>query len=432
MVLGQVLVDGGMGYGPCRLAECCQQQDKGHPAPPKTSHRERRYPFSLHAPERIGSRPLRLEGGEMPMYGLGLALLSALLFGASTPASKALLGSFEPFQLAGLLYLGAALGMAPAIALERRRGARMRLDRANRLRLGGAVLFGGILGPVLLLFGLRLVSAGGVSLLLNLEMVATAVLGVVLFREHLGRTGWLGVAGVGAAGVILSGAEGTSGMLGASCVAAACFCWGLDNHLTALIDGITPARSTLAKGLVAGTTSLVVGASLAPLSASPWAFAAGLGVGALSYGLSITLYIASAHELGATRAQGVFAAAPFLGAALSFALLGESFGPAQAAAAVLLAVSIAALLSSQHDHVHEHAELEHVHSHRHDDNHHLHEHPGLPLVSRHRHAHRHTRLVHAHPHWPDLHHRHDHVDVAEPVDDYSRNRRARSQATKRP
>jgi hypothetical protein len=74
------------------------------------------------------------------MYGFGLALISALLFGASTPASKLLLGSFEPFQLAGLLYLGAALGMAPLVGLEHRRGARVHFDLANRLRLGSAIL----------------------------------------------------------------------------------------------------------------------------------------------------------------------------------------------------------------------------------------------------------------------------------------------------
>ena len=130
------------------------------------------------------------------VYGLLLALLSALLFGASTPASKVLLTSLPPFQLAGLLYLGAAIGMAPVLALEHRRGTRMTFDRTNAARLGGAVLFGGLLGPVLLLFALRLTLAGSVSLLLNLETAATAVLGVALFRDHLGRAGWLGVAGV--------------------------------------------------------------------------------------------------------------------------------------------------------------------------------------------------------------------------------------------
>jgi drug/metabolite transporter (DMT)-like permease len=343
-----------------------------------------------------------------PVYALALALASALLFGASTPASKLLLDALSPFQLAGLLYLGAALGMAPLVAIERGRGARLVFDRANRLRLAGAVVLGGIVGPVLLLFALRLTLAGSVSLLLHLEMVATAVLGVVLFREHLGRSGWLGVAGVVVAGVLIGGGGGWPGLLAALLVAAACTCWGLDNHLTALIDGITPARSTLVKGAVAGATNLAIGLAADPFAAPPAAVAAALVVGALSYGASIALYIRSAHELGATRAQAVFASAPFLAAALSFVLLGEPLGLAHVAAAGLLLVSVALLSLGQHAHVHEHEAVEHVHGHRHDDGHHLHEHPGLPPWIRHSHAHRHERLVHSHPHWPDIHHRHPH------------------------
>ena len=339
-------------------------------------------------------------------YGPLLALLSALLFGASTPASKVLLTSLTPFQLAGLLYLGAAIGMAPGVAIEHRRGTRITFDPTNRVRLGGSVLFGGLLGPVLLLSALKLTLAGSVSLLLNLEMVATAVLGVVFFREHMGPAGWLGVAGVVVAGAILAGGGGWPGLLAALLVAAACACWGLDNHLTALIDGITPARSTLVKGAVAGATNLAIGLASDPLTAPAASILAALGVGAVSYGASIALYIVSAHELGTTRAQAVFASAPFVGAALSFAFLGEPVGLAHAAASLVLAASIAALFWSRHTHRHVHEELEHIHSHRHDDGHHLHDHPGLPLVTRHSHAHRHERLVHTHPHWPDIHHRH--------------------------
>lgn len=351
-----------------------------------------------------------------PVYGLALGLLSALLFGASTPASKLLLGSLAPFQLAGLLYLGAALGMAPVAWLERRRGARMVFDRDNALRLAGAVFFGGLLGPVLLLSGLRIAGAGSVSLLLNLELVATALLGVVFFREHLGRLGWLGVAGVVLAGVVISAGGGWPGTVAASWVAGACVCWGLDNHWTALIDGITPARSTLVKGLVAGGTNLGIGLGLGPLEASPTTLAAGLAVGALSYGASIALYIASAQELGATRAQAVFATAPFAGAALGFTVLGEPFGATHAVACVLLASAIPALVWSRHVHVHVHEATLHIHGHRHDDGHHVHEHPGLRPATRHSHAHRHERLVHAHPHWPDVHHRHRHGPRERPRD----------------
>jgi drug/metabolite transporter (DMT)-like permease len=342
------------------------------------------------------------------MYALALALLSAALFGASTPASKVLLESLAPFQLAGLLYLGAALGVAPVAALERRPGPRLRLDRANAARLAGAVFFGGVLAPVLLLAALRLTFAGSVSLLLNLEAVATAVLGVALFREHLGRAAWAGVAGAICAGALLGGGGGWPGVTAALLTAAACLCWGLDNNLTALVDALTPERFTAIKGAAAGTTNLALGLALAPWSAAPKVVAAALAVGALCYGASIALYIRSAHELGAVRAQAVFASAPFVGAALSVAFLGESLGLVHLAAALLLLPSLALIFLSKHAHAHTHEPLEHTHSHRHDDRHHLHEHPGLARSVRHSHPHRHEGLAHSHPHWPDVHHRHDH------------------------
>jgi drug/metabolite transporter (DMT)-like permease len=341
--------------------------------------------------------------------GVAQALVAALLFGAATPASKWLLGATTPLQLAGLLYLGAALGTAIPFARERRASALRAMSRANALRLGGAIALGGIAGPVLLLIALRAATAGSVSLLLNLETAATAVLGVWLFHEHLGTRGWLGVGGVVLAGALVSaGGGGWPGLVAALWVAAACVCWGLDNHLTARVDGITPASSTFWKGAIAGATNLSLGLATAPFAADVATVAGALAVGALSYGASVALYIASAQKLGATRAQGLFAVAPFAGAALSWLALGEGISAVQLAAAALLAVAIAGLLRSQHEHEHVHDEVEHVHDHSHDDAHHTHSHPGLAQGARHSHWHRHEPVAHAHPHWPDLHHRHGH------------------------
>lgn len=342
-------------------------------------------------------------------YGAALALLSAALFGAATPASKWLLESLGPFQLAGLLYLGAALATGPAHLRDRLHERQRPLDPANRRRLLGAVVAGGILGPVLLLSGLRLALSGSVSLLLNFELAATAVLGVVLFGEQLGRSGWAGVLGVLAAGGLVSSEGGWPGVAAACLVAAACVCWGLDNHWTALIDGMSPEGSTFWKGLVAGSANLMIGLASTPFETSPRVVTAALVVGALSYGASIVLYIRSAHQLGATRAQGVFASAPFIGAALSFVWLGEAIAWEHVAGAAVLVPSVIVLFWSQHEHLHVHEPLEHIHAHRHDDAHHAHLHPELEDPSiRHSHWHRHERLVHSHPHWPDVHHRHGH------------------------
>jgi len=333
--------------------------------------------------------------------------VSAALFGAATPASKHLLADLTPLQLSGLLYLGAALGVAPAALRAPARRALPR-DGRNRLRLAGAVALGGVLGPLLLLLGLRAAPAASVSLWLNLELAATALLGTLFFRDPLGPRGALGTLGVVAAAVVLAGAQPAAGFAAGALVAGACLCWALDNHWTALLDGVPATTSTLWKGLAAGSTSLILGLLAAPFTAQPAAVGFALAVGALGYGISISLYVSAAHGIGATRAQLLFASAPFFGFALSVAWLGEPLAAPQLAAAALLVASLALMLGERHAHRHAHAALAHVHLHRHDDGHHLHTHPALPASGWHSHWHEHDPLEHAHTHWPDLHHRHPH------------------------
>jgi drug/metabolite transporter (DMT)-like permease len=352
----------------------------------------------------MGSPP-RERSSLPPLF---LALVAAVLFGSSAPASKVLLEGLMPFQLAGLLYLGAALGVAPWVLRERRSKRRNRMSSANRRRLAVVVLFGGVLGPVLLLFALRSASAASVSLLLNLEMVATALLGVAFFGEHLGRSGFAGAGVTVLAGVMLSLGGGTPGLVAGVLAAGACVCWAVDNNLTALIDGLSPAETTLWKGAVAGSTNLFIGLQLAPLPASPGAVGIALLVGAISYGVSLVLYITAAQQLGATRSQVAFATAPFAGALISFVFLGETIGAIALLAGVLLVVGLVLSFLDRHAHQHTHEACEHIHSHRHDDGHHDHEHGGLAPSTQHTHEHRHELVVHAHRHLPDLHHRHRH------------------------
>ena len=342
-----------------------------------------------------------------------MGLLSAMLFGAATPASKLLLEGFSPFQLAGLLYLGAALAVAPAAFKLGGFALPARSDHRNQIRLIGAVLFGGILGPVALLFGLQLAEAASVSLWLNLELAATAVLGVFVFRDHLGLLGWLGVVSAMLASLLLVWVPGSSGFFSITLVLIACICWGLDNHLTALIDGITPSQSTLWKGAVAGTVNLAIGAFLDPISVGFQHIGIALLLGALAYGASIVLYIRSAQSIGATRAQVLFASAPFFGVALSAILIGEQLTLIHAIATPIFLIVVALLLIESHSHNHVHEAMTHEHRHSHDDDHHTHRHEELHPSEHHSHVHTHEPAKHNHPHWPDIHHRHKHQSQKE-------------------
>ncbi|MFZ1946991.1 MAG: DMT family transporter [bacterium] len=335
-------------------------------------------------------------------------LVSACLFGAATPASKALLGGVKPQALAGLLYLGAAIGVLPIVLKEKALRWPWHAPRRTLLLLLGAITLGGVCGPLFLLLGLRVASSGSVSLWLNLEVVATVLLGHLVFRDHLRARGWLAAGGTVVAAALLAGSEADTGVLAVLLVASGCVCWGFDNHFTALIDGITPAQVTLWKGIIAGAFNLAVGGMIAGgVGSVPGALVA-LLVGAVSYGLSIMLYITAAQGLGASRSQMVFSAAPFFGFLISVTVLGESPTPIQVLAGGLIAGSLILMLRERHAHVHWHDVVSHQHLHRHDDGHHDHVHEEMSPQGMHVHWHEHQPREHEHVHWPDLHHRHRH------------------------
>jgi drug/metabolite transporter (DMT)-like permease len=336
--------------------------------------------------------------------GLWRCGLAAVLFGVSAPLAAQLAADLDPFALAGLLYVGAAIAVLPLIGRHRpsRAGARRAAPR-----LSVAVVLGGAVGPVLLAAGLVHLSAATSSLLLNLELVFTMIVAAVVFHEHIGRRLTVGTLLVVAGGIALGWSGEPELRVGALLVAGACLCWAIDNCVTAGLDELAPAHITFAKGVVAGSANLVVGLVIAggpPLGAVLGA----LVVGAFGYGLSITLWVAGARDLGAARGQLVFATAPFIGAVVAWTALGEPVVGAEVVAVVLAGAGVAFVLRSDHEHRHHHHAVEHDHEHVHDDGHHDHQH-AEGVVGRHQHVHRHEPVEHRHPHVPDVHHRHDHA-----------------------
>ncbi len=325
----------------------------------------------------------------------------------SSPASKALLDGLSPLLLAGLLYLGAAIGVLP-FAFKGGSSVARRQKR-NVARLVGVIVFGGVLGPILLLFGLTSAPAASVSLWLNLETPATALLGWLFFKEHLDRRVVAAVVLVTIASALLAGASGVALVPAALLVAGACACWGLDNNLSASIDGFTPAQSTLVKGIAAGVVNIALAFVVdRPTSSIALVHVGGaLALGALSYGASIMLYVRGAQQLGAVRSQLVFSSAPFFGVVVAWTALREPVLATQIGAAALMLVAIALLHRERHAHEHMHHAMTHTHFHDHDDGHHDHTHDP-PVSGGHVHEHAHEATTHVHPHRPDLHHRHNH------------------------
>lgn len=344
------------------------------------------------------------------------ALAAALLFGASTPLAKALVGDVAPLLLAGLLYLGSGLGLCVLLGLRKLRSGApgqepppLHIPRAEWPWLLGAILFGGVGGPALLMLGLTQTDGATASLLLNVEGVLTALIAWLVFRENADRRIVLGMAAIVLGGVLLAWEPGGAAFsTGALLVVGACFCWAIDNNLTRKVSTHDAMLVAGLKGLMAGianTTLALVGGAALPASAP---LAASLVLGFFGYGLSLTLFVLALRTLGTARTGAYFSVAPLFGVLVSFVLWPAAPGALFWAAAALMAVGVWLHLRERHEHRHVHAPLQHSHRHRHDA-HHQHVHAfAWNGEEPHAHAHDHEALAHEHPHFPDIHHRHAH------------------------
>ena len=346
--------------------------------------------------------------------GATLALLSAALFGASTPLAKILLRDIDPVMLAGLLYLGSGVGLLTFQAARRlgRAGepAEASLEGTQWLWLGLAILFGGIVAPALLMFALSGGSAAATALLLNLEPIFTVLLAWFVFGEGVGARIAVGMALIATGALVLSW-QGPSAMGHPAAwlaVVVACLGWALDNNFTRKVSLTDPVQIAALKGCVAGVVNVAIALARGAVVPSPVVASMAGVVGLLGYGVSLVLFVHALREVGAARTGAYFSLAPFFGAVLAVMLFVDELSVQLAVAGVLMAAGVWLHLTERHAHEHDHPEEEHDHVHVHDE-HHQHVHAGHePRGERHAHRHRHEPLTHRHPHFPDLHHHHWH------------------------
>ncbi|UOK40123.1 DMT family transporter [Pseudomonas palleroniana] len=339
------------------------------------------------------------------------ALAAAALFGASTPLAKSLGLGLSPILLAGLLYLGSGIGLAGVRCIRDRGWKPSGLAPSEWPWLLGAIVFGGILGPVALMFGLTRTAGATASLMLNLESVLTAVIAWLVFRENADRRIVLGMLAIVLGGVVLSWSDGgatSQDWTGPFAVALACLCWGIDNNLTRKVSASDALFIAGAKGLIAGWVNCSLALYLGAQLPSAVQLAPVLLVGFLGYGISLVLFVLALRGLGSARTGAYFSTAPFLGAAVALWVMDESVTVAFWIASALMAIGVWLHLTERHAHEHLHEATEHGHRHVHDE-HHQHDHdfewdPAVP----HSHVHVHSAMKHSHAHFPDVHHRHRH------------------------
>ncbi len=358
---------------------------------------------------------MKAEGGNVKTRSPALiALGAAFLFGASTPAIKLLVGQVHPQLLAGLLYLGSGMGLLLIGLFTKAFTAgskhKVKLQSSDLLWLTSAIVFGGIVGPILLMLGLCNTRGGEASLLLNMESVFTAVLAWFIFKENFDRRIFIGMLAIVVGSIFLTWQPSAMFKIsvGSLAIMGACLGWALDNNFTRNISSIDPMRIAAIKGLVAGLINCLIALAYGNHLPSVAILALVAAIGLLGYGVSLVLFIKALRYLGASRTSAYFSTAPFVGAILSILFLHEPVTTNLSIASCFMIFGVWLHLTEVHEHEHVHTEEEHEHLHWHDE-HHGHEHaPGIILDEPHSHWHKHMTIKHSHPHYPDQEHRHVH------------------------
>jgi len=327
------------------------------------------------------------------------ALSAAVFYAINTPLSKKLLGAVTPTFMAAFLYLGAGAGVGVMYLFHWNKEAPAeRLTKQDLPYTLGMIVLD-ILAPILLMLGISQGNAANASLLGNFEIVATTLIALLVFHEAVSRRLWLAISLISLSSMILSfeGSDSFQFSYGSLLVLLAAAYWGLENNCTRSISEKSTYEIVVLKGFFSGGGSFLVALALGePLPALRYALAAML-LGFVAYGLSIFLYIRAQRSLGAAKTSSYYAVAPFVGAFLSFVLLGEPLTGSYVTALLIMAAGtwfvVLDTLVRHHAHMHTHTfththdGVTHTHtvthSHEHDhyatDAHHGHHHPKKEL-----------------------------------------------------
>ena len=340
-----------------------------------------------------------------------LAILAAVLYGISAPASKVLLNEINPLFLAALLYIGAGLGMGVYYSAKRlitKQSVEASLSKKDTPYIIAMIVLD-ILAPILLLLGLQRTNAGTASLLNNFEIVATSLIALIFFKEAIGRRQWLAMGLIVAASAVLTiNAENTFSIsFGSVLILLACVSWGIENNCTRQLSLKDPVQIVIIKGFGSGFGALAVCAIWGEFTTNVIYIVFALLLGFVSYGLSILFYVFAQRELGAARTSIYYSIAPFIGVVITWTVLRESITVQFLLALAIMIAATYLMAKEVHSHTHHHSATTHDHKHRHDDEHHGHSHDKA-INGYHSHEHTHRELEHSHSHYPDEHHRHKH------------------------
>ncbi len=255
------------------------------------------------------------------------AILAAALYAINIPFSKILIDHVDATIMAGLLYLGAGIGMFIYVSIGKAFGKKVVKEPLTRKELPYtiAMIVLDVFAPILLMNGLKLTSSANATLLNNFEIVATSIIALFIFKEVISRRLWIAIVLVTLSSIILTfdGLGSFQFNIGSILVLGATVCWGFENNCTNKISNKSSEEIVIIKGIFSGLGSLVAACIIGEKIPSWMYIGAVLLLGFVSYGLSINFYISAQKYIGAAKTSAYYSIAPFLGVIFSLFLLGE-------------------------------------------------------------------------------------------------------------
>ena len=319
------------------------------------------------------------------------AFSAAIFYAVNVPLSKILLRNIEPSFMAGLLYLGAGIGMMILSLLKLNiDGDSEPFTKDDFPFIVGMIVLD-IAAPIFLMTGITYGTSSNASLLGNFEIVATALIASVIFREPVSTRLRIAIALITLSGMILTfgGAESLKFSYGSIFVLMAASFWGLENNCTRKLSSKSASMIVILKGFFSGLGAIMIALMTAENIPPLYDSVCALMLGFVAYGLSIFFYVRAQETLGAAKTSAYYAAAPFIGALMSFVILREKLsGTYILALAVMLAGSVLVVIDTmiqRHSHTHRHA--------------YIHSHNGMTHAHIFTHTHEHNHLLNTHNHF---------------------------------
>ena len=287
------------------------------------------------------------------------ALLAAVFYAVNVPLSKILMEKIEPTFMAAFLYIGAGIGIGIMALFNHNKRKSQNFTRSDLPYIFGMIILD-IAAPIFLMFGINTGSSSEASLLSNFETAATTIIAFLIFKESVSKKLWTAIFMITLSSIILSfeTLESFNFSVGAIFVIAATLCWGLENNCTKNLSSKSTYKIVILKGIFSGLGSLLIAIMMRENFPDIENICFALLLGFFAYGLSIFMYIRAQKVLGASKTSAFYASAPFIGAFLSFVLIGEQLTLKYLLALFSMIVGtfliISDIFAEKHSHLHTH------------------------------------------------------------------------------